>query len=165
MSLPNTVLLDTNVWIDNYVGNRKNSSVVRALINICQQQNIELCAAILSLKDVYYQIGAELKREQRATEEGLSATQAMAIEEIAWQCAINLSKHAVLVAADQSDFVTARFFHQIHPDLEDDLILAAVERSEADYLITNDKRLLSHAPVAALTPAEMLTLLKAAEAV
>ena len=53
--------------------------------------------------------------------------------------------------------------HQIHRDFEDDLILAAMERSGADYLVTNDKRLRTHAPVAAITPADMLTLLESFE--
>ena len=73
-----------------------------------------------------------------------------------------LWEFAALVPADQSDFVAGRYFHQVHPDLEDDFILAATSRAEADYLVTNDKRLLSHAPVAALTPTDMLTLLKGA---
>ena len=159
MALPKTILLDTNVWIDNYLGTRRGSSVSRALVNSCQEHGIELCAAILSLKDVYYQIISELKREQRATKEGLDEAHAIAIENLAWQCMLNLSELAALVPADQSDFVVARYFHQVHPDLEDDFVLAATSRAEADYLVTNDKRLLSHAPVAALTPADMLTLL------
>lgn len=160
MPYPNVVLLDTNVWIDNYVGGREGSKLSRTLISACQKQGVTLCVALLSLKDIYYQIGSELKREQRATKEGLTETQALAIEETAWQCVLNLNKQAVLVPADQSDFTIARYFHQVHPDLEDDFVLAAVKRTEADYFVTNDKKLLSHSPVAALSPIDLLMLLE-----
>ncbi len=39
------------------------------------------------------------------------------------------------------------------------LIVAACMRMKADYLVTNDEKLLRHAPVAAVTPAKMVQLL------
>lgn len=159
MALPRTLLLDTNVWIDNYLGTRSGSTASQALIDACGRQEISLCLAALSLKDLYYQIGAELKREQRASDAGLKETDALAIEEVAWQCALNAAEQATLVPVDASDLVVARCFHRVHADLEDDFILAAAERSGADYLVTSDKKLLEHAPIAALAPGNMLALL------
>ena len=43
----------------------------------------------------------------------------------------------------------------------DNLIVAAAQRSNATYLITSDELLIKHAPVAALTPSDALTLLQA----
>lgn len=40
---------------------------------------------------------------------------------------------------------------QLHSDYEDDLIIAAAMRAEADLLVTNDVKLCSHAPVAAMS--------------
>ena len=46
-------------------------------------------------------------------------------------------------------------------DLEDNLVVAAAQRADATYLVTNDEALIKHAPVAALAPADALALLKA----
>lgn len=157
--LPHALLLDTNVWIDNYVGTRAACNNSRALIDTCNQLGIPLLISITSLKDVYYLICLELKHESRNREETVS--NGCAIEEIAWKFVQNAATLATIVPADTSDFHVARYFHELHKDLEDDLILAAMERSGADYLVTNDKKLLLHAPVAAVNPGDMLTLLKA----
>ena len=39
-------------------------------------------------------------------------------------------------------------------------VVAAARRAKADYLVTNDERLLRHSPVAALSPRDMLALLR-----
>ena len=161
--LPSSVLLDTNVWIDGCVGTRTGSAKSRQLLCMCVEKEISVCLSITSLKDIYYQVGAELKREHRATGEALTEAAALAIEEVSWQSIMTIVEQATIVPADTSDVTVARYFHQIHSDFEDDLVLAAVERSGADYLITNDKRLRAHAPVAAITPADMLTLLESFE--
>lgn len=161
--LPSSVLLGTNVWIDGCVGTRTGSAKSRQLLCMCVEKEISVCLSITSLKDIYYQVGAELKREHRATGEALTEAAALAIEEVSWQSIMTIVEQATIVPADTSDVTVARYFHQIHSDFEDDLVLAAVERSGADYLITNDKRLRAHAPVAAITPADMLTLLESFE--
>lgn len=163
MRLPSTILLDTNTWIDSCIGTRTGSAKSRQLLCACVEKEISVCLAITSLKDIYYQVGAELKRERRATGEALTEAAALAIEEVSWQSVMTIVEQATIVPADTSDVTVARYFHQIHRDFEDDLVLAGVERSGADYLITNDKRLRTHAPVAAITPADMLTLLESFE--
>lgn len=163
MSLPSIVLLDTNVWIDSCIGTRKGSTASRQLLCACMRREIPVCLSITSLKDIYYQVGAELKREYRATGETLTEAAALAIEEVSWQSIMSIVEQAAIVPADTSDVTVARYFHQVHRDFEDDLILAAVKRSKADYLITSDKQLRTHAPVASLTPSDMLTLLEAFE--
>ncbi|MFR1638350.1 MAG: hypothetical protein ACLSVD_03740 [Eggerthellaceae bacterium] len=40
-------------------------------------------------------------------------------------------------------------------------MVAAAQRADATYLVTNDEALIKHAPVAALAPADALALLKA----
>ena len=40
---------------------------------------------------------------------------------------------------------------ELHSDYEDDLIIAAAIRAQADLLVTNDVKLRSHAPVAAMS--------------
>ena len=43
-------------------------------------------------------------------------------------------------------------------------MLAACQRSHANYLVTNDLTLASHAPIEAKTPEEMLELLRSGQA-
>ena len=40
---------------------------------------------------------------------------------------------------------------ELHNDFEDDLIIAAAVRAKTDLLVTNDVKLCSHAPVAAMS--------------
>lgn len=40
----------------------------------------------------------------------------------------------------------------LHRDYEDNLVLAACKRAQVDYLVTNDRKLLEHADLAAKTP-------------
>ena len=49
----------------------------------------------------------------------------------------------------------------VHGDFEDNLVLAAAERANATYLVTNDEQLIKHAPVTALTPHAALVYLRA----
>lgn len=157
---PRFLLLDTNVWIENYIGERALATKSRALVDYCIEHEIELLVSASSLKDVYYNIGRYLKARARAEGNEITESFASAIEQIAWGDIRNLMENVTLVPLDTSDFFEARCFYEVHRDFEDDLILAAAVRAKADYLITNDKKLLAHAPVATLTPADMLTLLE-----
>lgn len=163
MPRPSTLLLDTNVWFDNYFGTREDHQASCALIDLCQETDVDLFIAAVALKDLYFQIGAELKRRSRAHDGTLNESTAKAVEEIAWKSTLNVVESATVVPFDLSDITTARRFHEVHRDFEDDLVLAAAERAGVDYLVTNDRKLIRHAPVAALTPSDMLALLKAFE--
>ena len=162
MQYPQTLLLDTNVWIENYVGERGELVESRELIDYCLSHEINLLVSITALKDVYYNIGRYLKAKAR--NEGAEVTEsfAAAVEQLAWSSVLNLTELATTIPADLSDFWTARCFHELHRDLEDDLLLAAAQRAQADYLVTSDKRLLSKTLVPTLSPTDMLTLLKTA---
>ena len=48
-----------------------------------------------------------------------------------------------------------------YDDFEDNFILAAAERAKVDFLVTSDQSLLRKATVAALSPQDMLAVLKA----
>lgn len=157
--IPKAVLIDTNVWIDNYLGARCAQHSSRQLIDVCHNLGINLLFAAVSLKDVYYTLGAFLKAKRRESGNPVDEAASFAIEEAAWKCSLNMQEIATLVPVDTSDLWLARRFHDLHGDLEDDLILAAAQRSRADYLVTSDKKLLRRSPVAALAPEDMLVLL------
>ena len=153
MSLPSRVLLDTNVWLDAFDGARPRSREANGLIDACVRKGIDLLYAVGTVKDVYYLVGASLKRETRAAGEALSEDQVSAISAIA-----NMDEIATAVGADSSDVWLARKYQRIHADFEDCLVLAAAQRAQADCLVTNDEALLRHAPVAALSAGDFLAL-------
>ena len=56
---------------------------------------------------------------------------------------------------------TVSYTHlDVYKRQEDDLLLAAAARVDADYVVTSDRALLRHAPVACLDPADMRALLR-----
>lgn len=158
MSQPSRVLLDTNVWLDAFDGARPRSRAASELIDVCVHKGIDLLYAIGTAKDVYYLVGASLKRQARTAGEVLSDGQAGAISVYAAACVANMDEIATAVGADSSDVWLARKYQRIHADFEDCMVLAAARRAKADYLVTSDEALLRHAPVAALSVDDFLTL-------
>lgn len=162
-ALPRSLLLDTNAWIANYIGGRSDAIGAQGLVDFCLSREIALCVSIPSMKDIYYGIGAYLKAETRKREGDVTESRAVAIEQLAWQSLCNLMENAVAVPIDSSDVAEARVLHGLHRDFEDNLIVAACKRAQADYLVTSDKKLLAKALVPTLSPADMLAFLEACE--
>lgn len=154
------VLLDTNVWLDVYDGNRLGSKRANELIDRCEKAGVELLYAAESVKDVYYLISASLKRQARKDGGALSESQAKAISAYALACVANMDEVATAVGMDGSDIRLAQKYQAIHPDFEGNLVFAAARRAKADCLVTNDDALLRHAPVAALSVDDALALME-----
>lgn len=70
---------------------------------------------------------------------------------------------ATVAPLDSSDVMEGRRLHKIHRDLEDNLVIAAALHANADYLATNDMKIIKHALVPSLSPADMLHLLQTYE--
>lgn len=160
MSQPSLVLLDTNVWLDAFDGARPRSREANELIDVCARRGIDLLYAVGTAKDVYYLVGASLKRQVRTAGEALSEDQARAIAVYAAACVTSMDEIATAVGADSSDVWLARKYQRIHTDFEDCMVLAAAQRAKADYLVTSDEALLRHAPVAALSVDDFLALVR-----
>ena len=146
-----TLLLDTNVWLDYYLGWRRGHAVAAELITRACETDADLLYAAVTSKDVYYLIAAELKRQARAANAGaLDESAARAAGEAAWACVEHLDEIATVVGCDLSDLWLARKQRILHADYEDDLVIAAALRANPTCLVTSDEALLRHAPVAAL---------------
>ena len=113
------------------------------------------------IKDVFYLTANTFKRDIRSKNGTLTEHDAAVAAEIAWGCVNAMREQATAVGADESDLWKACALHSVHTDLEDNLIVAAAQRANATYLVTNDEVLIKHAPVAALTPSDALALLQA----
>ena len=114
--------------------------------------------AIVDVHYVIYRTFKQMVREERGV---VQETDARAIAEVAWGCVDNLCELATAVGMDGSDVWLARKYRALHGDLEDNFVLAAAERADADFLVTSDQQLLRKATVAALSPKDMLALLRA----
>ena len=125
---PRRILVDTNVWLDAYDGNRLGSKRANELIDCCEKAGVELLYAAESVKDVYYLISASLKRQARKDGGALSESQAKAVSAYAFACVANMDEIATAVGMDSSDIWLAQKYRAIHTDFEDNLVLAAAQR-------------------------------------
>lgn len=157
--IPSRLLIDTCVWVDSYVGFRPGSAEAAALVYRTGQLGVDIFFSAATAKDVYYLVGKLLKEKAREGGQVLSKGDALAIRSLAWSCVSNMGEIGTMVGMDASDMWLAEKYRGIHDDFEDDLVLAAMRRCGADFLVTNDERLLRDAPVAALNVDDALKLL------
>lgn len=153
------LVIDANVWLDYFDARRAHSSEAKECLEVALQKGCVLLYPVGSIKDVYYILCATAKREFRAMYGELTEVAARAAEGFAWGCVQSMRSVATAVGADESDLWLAEKNHEVQPDLEDDLVIAAAQRSGADLLVTSDRGLLQHAPVACVTPQDAVKLL------
>ena len=160
VSPPTTLLLDTCVWLDNYLGSRPGSSAARELIVTALERDIVLLHAVTAVRDVHYIVAQTLKRERRAAGEAITEETSLADDVTAWACVSNMREIATAVGMDASDVWLAEKYRGLHRDIEDNLVIAAAQRANAGVLVTDDLDLIRHAPVVAMTPEDTLELLR-----
>lgn len=161
MSGPERVLLDTNVWLDAFLPDRAAGSVARGLISSLLRFKVDLLYPVHVITDVFYLSYIDIKRLLRG--QGPDELVAQAARTSAWEYVNSMREMATAVGADGSDVWLASKWEQVHGDVEDNMVLAAAKRAKADYLVTGDKKLLSHAAlagVAAISPEDMLGVLR-----
>lgn len=157
---PSLLLFDTNVWLDNYLGYRPYTQVSRELISESALRGITLCYAATSTKDLFYLVGEELKKRTRQDTGRLTESQAAACNEAAWACVQDMTTIAVAATVAEPQVSLACIYKNLSRDFEDNLILAAMETSKADFLITNDEALLKKSPFPTLSSQDMLATLE-----
>ena len=54
MSKQTTVLVDTNIWLDNYLGDRPGAASSRAFLDRAFGEGAVLCYAVTTAKDLFY---------------------------------------------------------------------------------------------------------------
>ena len=63
-----------------------------------------------------------------------------------------MRERATAIGADESDVWLACRYLPFNNDLEDNFVLAAAERAQVDYIVTNDETLIRKSTVPAFTP-------------
>ena len=122
--------------------------------------DLQLVYPVHILKDVFYLLETGLMRKARA--EGFcSESDYVAIKHLVWGCIENMRENAVAVGADESDAWLACKYRRLSEDLEDNFVLVAAERANADFIVTNDEQLIRKATVAAYSPEDAVRYLEA----
>ncbi len=150
---PSMVLLDTNVWLDDFIPSRARHDVVRKMIDRLIRSDVTLLFAMTSTKDVYYALASYFKGEVRRSGEALTDAAAYAADEAAWGFLQLMGRIATPVGVDMSDYWVASQLKYVHHDYGDNLVVAAAHEA-----------LLRHAPLAAYSPEDMLRYLDCVEA-
>lgn len=157
-------LLDTNIWLDCYDAARPNHPDALTLMGLLEKADFTIAYASTSIKDFYYLFCAEHKQATRQREGQLTQARTQAIQTAAWGCLRNMTAIAVAAPIGEPQIWLAGHMHDLHGDFEDNLILAAVETSKADYFVTNDTSLLGKSACPAFTCADMLAFLQTPKA-
>lgn len=144
------LLLDTNTWLDIEYGD--GGGWPSAFVRASRSVNARMGIASHSLKDVYYLLQRRLKMLDRQMGNIPPERSAAAARIAAWAAVDHILEVAEVVGSDYADAAIAVKHRSIHDDYEDDLVIAAAMRMNADLLVTSDQDLLKHSPVAALSP-------------
>ena len=152
------IMFDTNVWLDYFLDRGERAQVMVELINEINGARCLIMTTPGSLKDIFYIIPMHLKR--LAAEK----TNPAALREIAWSCVRQIMRLSVIAPGDSSVCLQAITLRDYHDDFEDDLLVAICQQSEASFLVTSDAKLNDRAPVACLSPQDMLALMRSGDA-
>ena len=146
--MPQKLLLDTNVWLDAFLPSRTGHGIASELITQAQANDVSILFPVHALPDVFYLVFIQVKDEIRQMMGVADERVAAAARTTAWECVNAMREVATAVGADQTDVWLACKSEYVHNDVEDNLVLAAARRSKADCLVTSDKALFEHAPLA-----------------
>lgn len=152
-------LVDSNVWLDAFVDRSRNHDAATSFLKSARLHGIPLFTAIEVTKDVYYLVSLELKRMQRAQNGVVTEAFANAVREAAWSCVSTMRRQSTIVAADMGDMVEATALRANHDDYEDNLVIAAAMRAGATHIVSSDRQLQAHSPVACVGIEEALGLM------
>lgn len=158
------VFLDVNLWCDYFLPRRDGNEIAFKLIEYCLKNDYLLLSASCSMKDLYYILQMESKREIRAAGEELTEKLALVAKDEATACVDAVTNMATLVAVSHNDVRAARIMCKEHPDFEDNVIAATAMRVEPLMFVTADKDFAKHASLPALTALQALSRLKELDA-
>jgi len=151
---PLKVLLDTNVWLDHYLGIRSGNELATRTIDALAAAGAALYVSAPALKDIYFLLAGNLKHNIRATKNEVDEANARACNECAWACIRQLMEIAVIVPVGSSECWDAFTLKEEHADFEDDLILAAARAADIDWIVSSDRKLQARSSLPVLSPRE-----------
>lgn len=151
-----TFLVDTNVWIDYFMASEPHYKAVLSFFEAVDQRGGTLLYAPTTLKDVFFLIPRILRREAIAAGEIEETSFAPA----AWACVRTMTEIAVAAPLSLPECDLAWMLRTTHGDLEDNLVIAAAETCNADYVVSYDRDMLEDFSPACITPEQANQLLR-----
>ena len=150
-----SLLLDTNVWLDYFLGTGPSIDDISRIVERGAEGTVDLFYTPTSAKDLFYILPRRLRR---ACANGAQADEA-SFRSVAWACVERMMELACAAPLSHAECQLARMLRGEFGDFEDDLILAAAETAKVDYIVTNDRALLQSVPEACVTPERACRLL------
>lgn len=158
--LPIKILVDTNIWLDYFLARGVHHHAVSAFIaKTYGREDIALYVPSLSLKDLAYQLASLMKLDARRAGKDISSDIAAATREVSWGCMRSVLEKALVAPIGHTEVLGAFTYKRIHDDFEDDLVLAALDAVDANFLMTHDDTLRRHVGDFCITAEEGLELL------
>lgn len=156
------LLLDTNVLLDYCDGSRPRCHEAVCLISTAVKYGHELLVSPTSLKDVFFILERTLKQRARGADPSRVLTEqtSNAINQVVWSYLESVCEWVTPVGIDMGDIWMARKHKAVHRDFEDNLVVAAALRAGADFLVTNDARLMLESQANAVTPATAIAIIE-----
>lgn len=146
------LLVDTNVWLDYLLGRPRCKEALNFLGEAAAREDV-IAVAPSIMKDVFFLVCTSLKEEVLADGgDRVSEQSGLAVKRIAWSSLASIQRLSIMLNQGFQEHLEAMTLRDEHNDYEDDLLLATAKSAKIDYLITNDKGLLSNKVVPALSP-------------
>ncbi|MDF7663603.1 PIN domain-containing protein [Bifidobacterium sp. ESL0763] len=141
------IVLDTNVLIDLVMHRSRGESAALRLLDECVERNLNPMCVSLSLKDVDYIVKVNVKREFKDAMAGVERiTVRQMVSQIGWTSVESILGVCEVAPVDGEVCAKALELRSVHPDYEDDLIVAASRQAGADMVVTGDQTLIRHFP-------------------
>lgn len=159
MHSPLRLLVDSNVWVDSYLGDHAHFDESFRFLKEARGQGAELLYGASKLEGMFCVLTAEFERGMREGDGDLAANATQIAQAFAWGCIDNIRELGTAVGMDESDLWLACKYRAVGRDLQGNVLLAAAQRADADYVVTWDEELLASPVVRAATPTQMIALL------
>ena len=160
---PRSLMLDTCIWINSQIGTNSGHEAAWKLIVAARRRGMLLGIAPHSLSTVFYVVYRYLRRFDADNDSIAHKDAAAAAKETAWGVVNGIMDYATVVGADGSDARIAALHKSVHDDFEDDLVLAAARRMQADLIVSDDLEFVRHSPLPIMTADDALRWITAGE--
>jgi len=155
----NTLLFDTNVWLDYFFDRAGVSNDIVDLIECAKFAGDTIATTVSIKKDVYYIVPRELRRRAAAIGgHGDEQPSETLFKQVAWALLEQMDELATVVPLSLREDFFARHIKDEHNDYEDDALVATARAIGAKCIVTSDLPLLRHFPNECRTPAQALAI-------
>ena len=152
MTQNDVIVVDANVWLDYLFGDRPGNKDAARFLAQARCCGVSLVIPPHEVCNVFYIIQSRLKAQNKLDGKLTPEEAAASARAAAWAAIDLIMELATVGPSDQMDAIIAAKNRSVHGDYEDNLVVACAMRTKARWLVTNDRQLIQHCTVAALTP-------------